>query len=257
MTGQACSFDSLSRWTVKLRFGYVSRNLTMATVRSRIRTACAAFAGAALLYGCASSSSKRDEPAPVSTPLAGMAGRQLLVLPAQYLSVANPAGGWDIVPSGPSLLPILDEEIADTFRKRGVRANWTFAREITQSAARNAGLAGDPRQLSVQGIRRLKPGDTPLPEPLASEIRNLVSLTSARYALLPLEVHVDVRGIERRGSARFLLIDARTARVTWSEDIEATTTREAAIAADAFTPFGFRMMSRDVASKLADMVVAQ
>jgi hypothetical protein len=186
-----------------------------------------------------------------------MAGRQLLVLPAQYLSSGNPGGGWDILPSGPSLLPILDEEIADSFRKRGVRSNWTFAREITQSAARNGGLAGDPRQLSVQGIRRVKPGDTPLPEPLASEIRNLVSLTGARYVLLPLEAHVDVRGIERRGSARFLLIDARTARVVWAEDVEAATAHDAQIASDAFTPFGFRMMSRDVASKLADMVVAQ
>ena len=186
-----------------------------------------------------------------------MAGRQLLVLPAQYLSVANPGGGYDIVPAGPALLPILDEEIADTFRKRGVKSNWTFGREITQSAMRNGGLAGDPRQLSVQGVRRVKVGDTPLPEPLASEIRTLVALTSARYALLPLEVHLDVRGTERRGSARFLLIDSRTARVTWMDDVEAQTTHDAQVAADAFTPFGFRLLARDIASKLADMVIAQ
>jgi hypothetical protein len=227
-------------------------------VRSKIRLTLSAIASAALLYGCASSAAKTtDEPTPPSSPLAGMAGRQLLVLPAQYLSVGNPGGGYDIVPSGASLLPILDEEIADTFRKRGVKSNWTFGREITQSAMRNGGLAGDPRQLSVQGVRRVKAGDTPLPEPLASEIRNLVALTSARYALLPLEVHLDVKGTERRGSARFLLIDARTARVTWSEDVNADTTHDAQIAADAFTPFAFRMLSRDIASKLADMVVAQ
>jgi hypothetical protein len=186
-----------------------------------------------------------------------MAGRQLLVLPAQYLSVANMAGGWDIVPAGPALLPILDEEIADTFRKRGVKSNWTFAREIVQSAVRNGGLAGDPRQLSVQNVRRIKAGDTPLPEPLSSEIRNLVALTSARYALLPLEVHVDVRGAERRASVRMMLIDSRTARVTWAEDIEATTTHDPQMAADASTPYGFRLLSRDLATKLADLVIAQ
>ena len=240
-----------------MRFGYVSRNLTMPIVRPRFRLSLAALAGAALLYGCASSGPKAEEPTAPSTPLAGMAGRQLLVLPAQYLSVGNPGGGYDIVPAGASLLPILDEEIADTFRKRGVKSNWTFGREITQSAMRNGGLAGDPRQLSVQSVRRVKVGDTPLPEPLASEIRNLVALTSARYALLPIEVHVDVRGTERRGSARFLLIDARTARVTWSEDVDAVTTHDAQVAADAFTPFGFRMLARDIASKLADMVIAQ
>jgi hypothetical protein len=223
-----------------------------------MRLGFAAIASAALLYGCASSaSSTTEQAAAVSNPLAGMAGRQLLVLPAQYLSVANPAGGWDIVPSGPSVLPILDEEIADTFRKRGVRSNWTFGKEITQSAVRNGGLAGDPRQLSVQAIRRIKAGDSPLPEPLASEIRGLVALTNARYAVLPLEVHVGVRGNERRASVRMLLIDARTARVTWAEDVDAPTTNDPQIAAEALTPYGFRLIARDLATRLADMVVAQ
>ena len=229
----------------------------MASVRSRISPAFVAIVSATLLYGCASSPGAKQEQAPAMSPLSGMAGRQLLFLPAQYLSTSNPAGGWDIVQSGPSLLPILDEEIADTFRKRGVRSNWTFAREITQSASRNGGLAGDPRQLSVQGIRRIKAGDTPLPEPLASEIRGLVALTSARYVVVPLEVHVDVRGNERRGSARMLLIDARTARVSWAEDIEATTLRDAQAVSEAMTPYGFRVLARDLASKFADMVVAQ
>lgn len=229
----------------------------MPPVRLIIRQGFAAIAGLTLLYGCASSPMTSEQTAPVGTPLAGLASRQLLVLPTQYLAVANLAGGWDIVPAGPSLLPILDEEIAETFRKRGVRGNWTFAREIVQSAARNAGLAGDPRQLSAQGIRRIKAGDTPLPEPLASEVRGLVALTNARYALLPLEVHIDVRGNERRASARVLLIDARTARVTWTGDIDAATSHEPQIAAEASTPFGFRLVAREIASKLADMVIAQ
>jgi hypothetical protein len=242
---------------VKLRFGYVSRNLTMTPVRSRISSSVAAIVAATLLYGCASTPSAKEEQSPAPSLLSGMAGRQLLVLPAQYLATPTPGGGWDIVPSGPQLLPILDQEIADVFRKRGVRSNWTFGSEITESARRNGGLAGDPRQLSVQGIRRVKAGDTPLPEPLASEIRGLVALTSARYAVVPLEIHVDVRGIERRGSARMLLIDARTARVVWAEDIEATTVRDAQAASEALTPYGFRLLARDLASKFADMVVAQ
>ena len=223
------------------------------------RASFAALAGAALLYSCASSSGARQETAtaPAASPLAGMVGRQMLVLPAQYLSVANAGGGWDIVPAGQSLLPILDEEIADTFRKRGVKNNWTFAREITESADRNGGLAGDPRNLGAAGIRAVKAGDTPLPEPLAGQIRTIVALTSARYVLLPLEVHLDLRDNERKGSLRLLLIDSRTSRVTLAEDVMSQTVRDPQVVSEATSPFGFRQLARDIATKFADMVVAQ
>ena len=224
-----------------------------------LRTSLAAAASAALLYGCASSApaNQQQDPPPPATPLAGMIGRQMLVLPAQFLSVTNAGGGWDIVPAGASLLPILDEEITDAFRKRGVKSNWTFGREITEASVRNGGITGNPRELAAQGIRRVRPGDTPLPEPLASEIRGLVALTNARYVVLPLEVNVDTRGGERKGSVRLLLIDSRTARVTWSEDVIATTSRDPQVVSDALSPYGFRQLSRDIASKFADMVVAQ
>ena len=224
-----------------------------------LRNSLAAAACAALLYGCASSSPAKleQDPPPSATPLAGMIGRQMLVLPAQFLSVTNAGGGWDIVPAGASLLPILDEEITDAFRKRGVKSNWTFGREIAEASLRNGGITGNPRELAAQGIRRVKPGDTPLPEPLASEIRGIVALTNARYVVLPLEVNVDTRGGERKGSVRLLLIDSRTARVTWSEDVIATTSRDPQVVSDALSPYGFRQLSRDIAAKFADMVVAQ
>jgi hypothetical protein len=222
------------------------------------RSPLAALAGAALMLGCASSSqSAREEAAPVTSPLAGMIGRQLLVLPTQYLAVPSAAGGWDITQAGSSLTPILDEEIADTFRKRGVKSNWTFAREITESAYRNGGLVGDPRELGAQGLRRIKAGDSPLPEPLASDIRKLIALTGARYAVLPLEVHVDTRNGERKGTLHVLLIDSRTSRVSWVGDVDATPVRDPQIVAEVMSPYGFRMLARDLAVKFADMVVAQ
>ena len=221
------------------------------------RASFAALAGAALLYSCASATAAKQAPVSAS-PLAGLVGRQMLVLPAQYLSVANAGGGFDIVPSGQSLLPILDEEIADAFRKRGVKNNWTFASDIVASADRNAGLAGgDPRNLPAAGIRGVKAGDNPLPEPLAGQIRGLVALTNARYTLLPLEVHLDVRNNERKGSVRVLLIDARTSRVAWADDVIAETARDPQIASEAMSPYGFRLLARDLATRFADMVVAQ
>lgn len=224
-----------------------------------LRTSLATALSAALLYGCASSSSKKEqeEIGPQVTPLAGLIGRQMLVLPAQFLSVTNAGGGWDIVPGGPSLLPILDEEIADAFRKRGVKSNWTFGREITQASVRNGGITGNPRELAAQGIRRVKAGDTPLPEPLASEIRGIVALTNARHVVLPLEVNVDTRGGERRGTVRLLLIDSRTSRVTWTDDVNAASSRDPQVVSEALSPYGFRLLARDIAAKFADMVVAQ
>jgi hypothetical protein len=198
-----------------------------------------------------------DATAQPTNPLVGMAGRQLLIFPAQYLAVANPGGGWDIMPGGPDLLPILDEEIADVFRRRGIRSNWTFGNDVTVMAARNANLTGNPRQLSVQGIRHVRAGDTPLPEPLAGEIRGIVALTSARFAVLPLEVHLDTRASERNGSVRILLVDARTARVVWADDVVASTSRDPQMVSEAASPYGFRMLARELATKFADMVIPQ
>lgn len=216
-----------------------------------------ALAGA-LLCGCASS--KAESTQQVSTtsgPLAGMIGRQVVVLPAQLFATSSPAGTWDIRPEYAPMLPILDEEITDAFRKRGVRNNWTFAQTLIAAATRNAGLAGNPLALPVAGIRRWKAGDTPLPEPLAGEIRTLVSLTSARYAIMPLETRLNLGGAQRRGTLNVLLIDARTARVLWAGEVEGQSSSDPAIVAEALSPYGFRMVARELAGQFADMVVTQ
>ena len=181
----------------------------------------------------------------------------MVVFPAQYLTTPGAGGSWEVTREGPSLLPILDEELADQLRKRGVNSNWTFAREISQSADRNGGLAGDPRQLAAQGIRRNEAGDTPLPEPLASQIRTLVALTSARFAVLPIETRVDTRNGERKASVRVLLIDSRTARILWANDVAGEISRDPTVVSEAMSPFGFRLIARDLATRFADLVVAQ
>lgn len=243
---------------MKLAIGYVSRNHAMTYKKLTFRAPLSALLVAGILYGCASAPAKSKEAAGAATsPLSGMIGRHMLVFPGQYLAVAGPAGTWEITQEGRSLLPILDEEIMDAMRKRGANNNWTFGPQITARADRNGGLAGDPRQLSVQAVRRNPAGDTPLPEPLASQIRTLVALTSARYALLPIETHIDNRNGERKGALRLLMVDARTARIVWADDIVAPVVRDPVTAADAMTPFGFRQFARGLANAVADLVVSQ
>jgi hypothetical protein len=186
-----------------------------------------------------------------------MIGRQLVVLPSQLIATAGPGGTWEVRPEEAQLLQVLDQELTDAFRKRGVRGNWVFSQELIASANRNAGLAGNPLGLPVAGIRRWRAGDTPLPEPLASEIRNLVSLTNARYVILPLEARVDVSGGQRKGILHVLLIDSRTARVQWVGDVESESSRDPVVVQETLTPYGFRLLARDLAGRFADMVVSQ
>ncbi len=228
------------------------------TQRILLRAFVGALAAASLITGCASTPSpgSSDATTPL-TPLSGLVSRQILVLPTQFLAMPSASGAWEIVPEAQAALPILDDEIADAFARQGVKKNWTFARAITESADRNGGLAGNPRDLGAAGIRRLKAGDTPLPESIGSAIRGLAALTSARYVLVPLEVHLDTRGGERKGSVRMLLIDSRTSRVSWVGDIDAAPLRDPQAVADALSPYGFRQLSRDLATRFAEMVVAQ
>ncbi len=215
-----------------------------------------ALTGLVLLYGCASgggSSTQAVSPGNPS-PLSGLMSRQLALLPAQYIAVASFGDQWDLAPNHQDLLPILDQELIDQFRKRGVRNNWVSASDLVEAAMRTGGIVNDPRQLNVQDIRRIKAGDTPLGEPLGSDIRNLVALTNARYALLPLEVHVDNRNGIRKGTVRMLLIDSRTARVVWADDVQSQVSREPNAAQDALSPYGFRQLARELATSFADMV---
>ncbi len=185
-----------------------------------------------------------------------MLGRPLLIVPAQYIGVVNPGGQMELSMTNRDLLGIMDEELADAFRKRGVRSSWTFAKEITAAAMRQGGLVQDPRELSAESIRRVQASDTPLMEPLGTQIRQLVALQEGRYALIPIEVDVDNRPGRASGILRVLLVDSRTARVLWVNSIESPAPTDVP-PGDLLSGYGFRRLSRALATRFADMVVAQ
>lgn len=220
----------------------------------RLVTAAIALA---ILSGCASSApAPKDQTAPAQSALSGMLGRALLVMPAQYIGVVTPAGQYELSMMNRDLLGIMDEELEDAFRKRGVRSSWMFAKAITTAAMRNGGLVQDPRELSAESIRRAQASDTPLPEPLATQIRQLIALQDGRYALIPIEVDVDNRPGRASGILRVMLIDSRTARVLWVDSIESPAPADIP-AGDLLSGYGFRRLSRALATRFADMVVAQ
>ena len=148
--------------------------------------AIVAAAGVAAL-GCAgASNTPKDEPLPIQgAPLASMAGRPVLVLPIQYIVFPDSLPFRQQLPASAQFLTVLDDSIASSLADRGLRS-WTFARAITASAKRNMGMTADPHLLAAERMRRLvKPGDDPVSQPLASQIRSLVALGDARYVILP------------------------------------------------------------------------
>ncbi len=240
-----------------MRIGYVSRNLTMRYLKLTFGGASAAAIGLVVLLGCgASGSAPKTDATPARSALSGMLGRPLVIFPAQYLAVATPAGRFEISMANRELLTLVDEELAEAFKKRGVRSSWMFADKITEAAMRNGGLVQDPRELSAETIRRLPAGDTPLPEPLGTQIRQLIALQDGRYALIPIEVDVDPRAGHPPGLLRLMLIDSRTARVVWVDTVEAPLLPDVP-AGDLLSGYGFRRLARGLATRFADMVIAQ
>jgi hypothetical protein len=156
-------------------------------------------------------------------PLAGLAAQPLILLPVQYLRPADTLGWAQHVQAPSAFLARIDDELTFAARERGVKSAWAFPEDLARSARRNATYAADPHGLAAEGLRprgqrpRLP---APLGEPLATQMRALVALHDARYALLPVEVRFEPAA-EGGGRAvlRLALIDARRAEVVWVTEV--------------------------------------
>ena len=210
--------------------------------------AIATAAGATAL-GCAgAATAAKEQPEPMQgMPLAAMASRPVLVLPVQYVAFSDSLSWKQQLPLTAQFLTALDDSIAASLGDRGLRNSWTFAPAITASARRNMGMTADPHLLAAERLRRLvKPGDDPVSEPLASQIRSLVALRDARYVILPAILRFENRGGGARGSLVLYLIDTRTSRIHWSGEVASDVSRNLSAA-----------IAGSLAERLADLVVAR
>lgn len=202
---------------------------------------------AGVLTACAGGGAAGKIPRPVDTPLAYLAGRPVVVLPVQR-NISFPDSSWKQPASvTDQFLAAIDDSIASALGDRGLRNTWTFAREISATARRNTGMLPDPHALAVAGLRRLvRASDDPLSEPLASQIRSLISMRDARYAILPATVALESTAGGIRGTVLVYLVDARTARIQWSGAVTSDVSRGLSPA-----------MAGTIAQRLADLVVAR
>ena len=206
-----------------------------------------AFAAAVLLaLACGGSKQGGEQLAPLpSRPLAGLAGLRVVVIPVHYLRPADSLGWAASIDRPREFLATVDDEIAFALGERGFRTNWVFADALARSARRNATYAADPYALAAEGLRPLarRPADGQINEPLASQVRSLVALHDARYALFPVELRFEKVEAAGRAVVRVALIDARLSRVRWMRDVASDT-------ASALSP----AMAASVADRLADLI---
>jgi hypothetical protein len=179
------------------------------------------------------------EPSPAPTaelpPLNGFAAQRVAVLPTQRLRPVDTLAWGGALPAGRGYLVALDSALAAQLAGRGLGTAGALAADVERAARRNVAHAPDPRALAVNALlpRRAAPPED-LPEPLASQLRTLVALTDARYALVPVELRFE-KAADGAGRAvlRVALLDARASTVTWSGDVagDSSATLSAALAA--------------------------
>ena len=166
--------------------------------------------------------------------LAPLASGPLIVLPTQSLRVTVPE--WsDKVGDQRAYLATLDDEIAFAARDRSIRGKWAFAPDLARSARRNPTYAADPYTIAIDALKPVeRDAEKLIAEPLSGQLRAFAGLFNARYAFIPVEVRLvpDAAG-GGRATLHAVVVDTRSAKLTWKGDVtgDATRTFSPAIAA--------------------------
>jgi hypothetical protein len=87
---------------------------------------------------------------------------------------------------------------------------------------RNPAFGADPYALSAEGLRAgVRRSNANLGEPLASQVRSLIALTDARFAIVPVEVRFVPAPADSgtRAILRVALLDGRLSQITWAGDV--------------------------------------
>ena len=166
--------------------------------------------------------SQPETVAPAPAPLASLAGQRVLLLPASHLDLArDSAGAGTAALDRAGTLAALDSAIERGLTARARSVTWVTVDQIARTSRRNPTMAPNPYALSTEGLRRpTVRAQTPLLEPLASQIRTLTALNDARLELYPLELRMErARGMGR-ASLRVALVDARLSQVVWIGDVQ-------------------------------------
>jgi hypothetical protein len=122
--------------------------------------------------------------------LSGIGGQNLVLLPIMFVRGRDPLGWRDQMSSPHEFLLKADSLMEVAVKGRAYRTKWRFPEQIKQKADESNGLIADPYTLAgaalLPGVWRT---DLPLGDPLVSQLRGIVAIENARYALAPVEIH--------------------------------------------------------------------
>lgn len=185
-------------------------------------------------------------PLRTASPLAGLAGQHIVVLPVHYVR-ADTLGFAARITDQRATLAALDSAIERALGERGFRTSWSYPPALARSAKRNAGYVSDPYALAAERLRAgVRMSDDRLAEPFASQLRSIIAVTDARYALFPVELRFErLTDGRTRPVLHVALLDGRASSVRWIGDVRG------AASAD-ITPATYE----SVAFALADLVAA-
>jgi hypothetical protein len=179
---------------------------------------------AALTLGCRAKPAPADGATPQAAavrPLGSLATQAVALLPAQHVRVGDSSSSSAALGPSRQVLASLDSAIAAELTARGTASLWIMPDALTRSAKRNPAFTSDPHALAAQSLREGERRTNPrLGEPLASQIRSLVALTDARFGLIPAEIRFETLTTgATRAILRLVLVDSRTAEITWTGDV--------------------------------------
>ena len=196
----------------------------------------------------APSDTARAAQAPLRTasPLAGLAGQHIVVLPVHYVR-ADTLGFSARITDQRATLAALDSAIERALGERGFRTSWSYPPALARSAKRNAGYVSDPYALAAERLRAgVRMADDRLAEPFASQLRSIIAVTDARYALFPVELRFErLTDGRMRPVLHVALLDGRGSSVRWMGDVRGAASTD-------ITPATYE----SVAFALADLVAA-
>jgi len=210
-----------------------------------VKTTLFLFA-AALSVACSPPPPATTTPPVILRPLEKLAGEEIVVLPVQYLSSTDTLGWYAQIRDRSALLAQLDQQIEAALTARGLGQTWTFGPEIARASKVNSIVMRDARSLSAEWLRgRIEASDDPMREPLATQLRGLVGLKGQRYAVLPVELHLENSAGMGVAKLRVLMIDARMTHIKWVGEVQSVPMKTLSPA-----------LITSVATHFADLVVA-